>query len=197
MDITTFTVGDQPEEAPAQKPLDSQESKPRSSIRRWLRKTGDAALLKSFHKHSDSSLASKTSTNNSVESVYELESLSKATSAHPARKDSLMEEDTLIAKMNNNAHLETMANIPKPKMGTNTLSPTTAVKSQIPKPAEGALLTQDTMRMIMESNKRRVAESGQYRGVKETLGTTVIGSHRQRTARGVSAPANPLRWSQD
>ncbi|EDU50519.1 hypothetical protein PtrSN002B_002587 [Pyrenophora tritici-repentis] len=197
MDITMFTVGEQPKEASIKKPLDCQESKPHSSIRRWLRKTGDFALLKTFRKHSDSSLTSKTNKNNSVESVHELESLSKATPAHPARKDSLVEEDTPITKIDDKALSESIANVLRPKTGINTLSPTTAAKSKIQKPAEGALVTQDTMRMIMESNKRRAAGSGQYRGVDKTLGTTVIASHKKPMTRAVTAPANPLRWSQD
>jgi len=199
MDINTFTIGEQTEAALTQNPLDSQESKPRSSIQRWLYKTRDAALLKTLRTPSDTSSIGKTSKNAYAETVCTPESLDEATSTHPARSDSLMQDENHIAKINDNLYLETHANNPNSKIGSNLMPPAPVLRSQIKEPGERVMLTQDTMRKIMESNKKRAVKPVQYQRAKKNSGSTVMYSHAhgQGAVQGIATPANPLRWSQD
>jgi len=199
MGVNIFTTREHPEVAPTQKSLNSQESKPRSSVQRWLCKTRDTALLKTLRTRSDSSSTGKTSKNTHAETVSIPESHDEATPIRPARNDSLVQDESTIAKINDNVYLETHANNPKPKIGTDMMPPAPVPRSQINQPGERVMLTQDTMRRIMESNKKRAVNPVEYQGAKKSLGSTVKYSHvhGQGAARGIAAPANPLRWSQD
>ncbi|RMZ66640.1 hypothetical protein GMOD_00001995 [Pyrenophora seminiperda CCB06] len=203
MEITMPTTDQRPEESLAQKSLNSQESKQRSSVGRWFHKAKDATLLKTLRRHADSSSTERTSTDpsvadSSVETVGVAERLGKTTSMHPARTDSLMGEEASIAKIDDNSHLKTPASISEPEMGTSIMPPPSVARSQTEEQGKEVIITQDIMRMIMESNKKRAIDSIRYQGVKKRSGATVISHTRvQDTARGMGAPANPLRWSQD